>query len=167
MLQQLKSFKFWVGLLLICTSIYVYYLGHTIHTIDPKVDRTAFIAAIWKHVGYATLLFVPIVIYLIVRKKENVAQEIGPWSRWVIRLFQITFILKMITGPLTVWARGSTWKVFDWFGIPSPVERMDGPYEFLEKAHSLLNYPIVILFIGLVFVTFRSTVMPSRQTSDS
>lgn len=144
---HMRMIKYGFGLLIVLASIYVYYLGYTIHTIDPKVDRTAFIAAIWKHVGYAMLLFVPAGVYIFLTKRSHVKASFKPWETWTIRLFKASFALKMITGPLAVWTRGSTLKVFDWFGIPSPVERMDGPHEFMEQFHALLNYPLVIFFI--------------------
>lgn len=35
--QHMRTIKFWVGLMIILTSLYVYYLGYSIHTIDPKL----------------------------------------------------------------------------------------------------------------------------------
>lgn len=153
--EQLRTVRFWMVTGIIMIGLYVYYLGYHIHTIDPKVDRTAFIAAIWKHVGYATLLFVPLAIYFILDKRQRTRRNLLSWEIWSIRLFKITFALKMITGPLAVWTRGSTWKVFDWFGIPSPMERMDGPHEFMEQFHALLNYPLIASFFLTVMVTVK------------
>jgi len=155
---SMKTLKFWIGLIIILASLYVYYLGYSIHLIDPKVDRTGFVAAIWKHVGYASLLFVPVALFLSLRQKSVGPIAYQKWELWSLRLFQITFGLKLITGPLTVWARGSTWKVFDWFGIPSPVERMNGPYEFLETFHKLLGYPLVLFFTLLLISMGRQII---------
>ena len=145
-----QTLKFWVGLIIIVASFNVFYLGYSIHLIDPKIDRSGFIAAIWKHVGYAALLFVPVIVYLILSKSGKKPNPARKWETRVIHSFQITLALKLITGPLTVWSRGSTLKVFDWFGIPSPVERMDGPYEFFESFHKLLGYPLILFFVLMI-----------------
>lgn len=162
---QMRTLRFWVGLIIILASLYVYYLGHHIQSIDPKVDRTAFIAAIWKHVGYASLLFVPLALYIFLYKKGGPVGPSKAWEQWVMRLFQITFLLKMITGPLAVWTRGSTWKVFDWFEIPSPMERMDGPHEFMEQFHILLGYPLMALFGLLIIIVARQAIAHPKLKS--
>lgn len=143
---MIKRSKYWLGILTIIAGIYVYYLGDMIHTIDPKTDREAFIAAIWTHVGYASLLFVPLIAFAALGRK-HAAKKMNGWERGVIGLFKLAVILKMITGLLAVWTRGSSLKVFDWFAIPSPVERMNGPHDFMETFHALLNYPLVIFFV--------------------
>ncbi|MEM8771807.1 MAG: hypothetical protein AAGD92_09185 [Pseudomonadota bacterium] len=60
-----------------------------------------------------------------------------------MRLLALDVVFLTATGLLTVWARGSALKVFDWFAIPSPVERMNGPYEFLEAAMASAPRPFL------------------------
>lgn len=118
--------------------IALYLLGDAIH---KAPDRDALIAAIWLHVGVAILLYALLAGRIIWRlsqpRVEKPAQSkplslLATVTQWAL-LALIAF--QLISGPLTVWTRGSAIKVFDWFEIPSPLARMPELHEFMEVAH--------------------------------
>ena len=150
-----------VGCLLLAAGAYVWWTGHLI---AQQPDRDSLIAAIWHHVGVGVLLLAPLLLALFLDRgtlRNGTSQDAGLTSllrRWAARLFWINVALLMLTGPLTVWARGSTLKVFDWFAIPSPVERMQAVYEFLEHSHVFLANLLPVLFAAFLLTSFMSLI---------
>lgn len=119
--------------------------------IHQNTERELLIAAIWQHVGIGMLVFIPAYFFLFLHwvSGEHGAEESSP-NRWLTvgrQVMGCLLFLLLLSGPLTVFARGSTLKVFDWFAIPSPVNRWPKTYETLEITHSILAYGFIIVTI--------------------
>ncbi len=148
------------GVIITLAALYVFWTGSIIH---DQPDREALIAAIWRHVGLGVLAIVPALAWLVLPKGVPLARPgmIARGVKWAARALQLSIALLLLTGPLTVWARGSALKVFDWFAIPSPVERMQGPYAFLEASHGVLAQ--VFLFSVVVYVLAKAAALLGKR----
>lgn len=141
---------------------YVWWSGKIIH---DQPDRTTLIASIWHHVGVGLLLLIPLLVLIFLSWKPKYESQSIPkdWSstilRWIPIIFWLNVFLLGLTGPLTVWARGSALKLFDWFAIPSPVERLQRPYELLEKTHGVLGS----VFLGLLVLYLLNLAIKARR----
>ncbi len=135
------------GAMTLLASLYVFHLGTAINRYDPRENRDAFIAAIWTHISFALLLLLPIGLYAILRMRQPKPPQDRPGLKRCFRLLVVCFMLKMITGVLAVWTRGSPLKLFDWIILPSPLPRMDRPHTIIEYLHALLNIPFLLCAI--------------------
>jgi cytochrome b561 len=107
--------------------------------IDMQPNRQTLIAAIWHHIGIS-MLFLPLcIVYLLVRLMTVQKKLAQGYQNIANKLVILTLLALFTSGFLTVWARGSAVKVFDWLVIPSPVERMQTAYTILEYSHGLIS----------------------------
>ena len=127
------------------SASYVYWLGSIIH---DQVERHLLIGAIWQHIAVAMLMIVPVLAYFLSRHfpSKGVTSVDGFAIKCSRRLLNGTLMFAMLSGFLTVWARGSDVKVFDWFTLPSPVDKMPITYEILEVSHGVSTQLLLIVF---------------------
>ena len=127
---------FILGVAIIVATPWVFWTGLTI---DMQPNRQTLIAAIWHHIGIS-MLFLPLCIgYLLVRLMTVQKKPAQGYQNTANKLVILTLFVLFTSGFLTVWARGSAVKVFDWLVIPSPVERMQTAYTILEYSHGLIS----------------------------
>lgn len=116
------------------------WMFHSGFAIDAQPDRESLIAAIWQHIGVSMILLPICSLVLVVRLLKLKQSPIKQLRDTVEKLLIWLLLAMFVSGFLTVWARGSAIKVFDWFAIPSPVDRMQTLYAILEYSHGALSY---------------------------
>lgn len=143
--------------------MYLLYTGFAIH---QQTDRTALIAAIWWHVGVsvaaAAMMVVAVVSFRLISTQRA---EKGAWSSalsWQRAVLYSLLMLLVISGWLTVWSRGSSLKVFDWFSLPSPVDKLPQLYALMEDTHSALAI-LLMLISGIIVTIFLMGRKKGRQ----
>ena len=63
----------------------------------------------------------------------------------------VTLLIMMVSGPLTVWARGFPVNVFGWFSVPAPIaasERLADTAYFVHSNAAALLLVLVLVHIG-------------------
>jgi cytochrome b561 len=133
---MLSRSGFILGVATIVATPWVFWTGLAI---DMQPDRQTLITAIWHHIGIS-MLFLPLcIIYLLVRLFTAQNKLAQGYQKVAEKLVFWALFAMLTSGFLTVWARGSAVKVFDWIVIPSPVERMQTAYSILEYSHGLIS----------------------------
>ncbi|GAB5379722.1 MAG: hypothetical protein Alis3KO_06130 [Aliiglaciecola sp.] len=145
MTEKVINTLIWIAILM--AILWVFWTGSIIH---KQPDRTQLIAAIWDHVGFAVVWLLPVLTYVLFLKTRQSKGSLSQVVKVLDNLFWLTLGVLFVTGFFTVWARGSDIKVFDWFIIPSPVERMQTLYETLEASHGAISQ--FFIAIGLAWL---------------
>ena len=132
--------------------------------ISGKAGREAIIAAIWGHVGRGVAtapLIIAYVAWRLMSDKSSFAQsamlaraaKIALWALCAVLVFLV------VTGPIVVWTNGSDMKVFDWFVIPTFMEKVSAIHDPLESAHGVVAgitpWVVAVDFLLLVAVSLR------------
>ena len=131
--------------------VYLLFSGYAIH---QNSQREHLIAAIWWHIGISLLAIIPIIAYAIVwlsARPINLSEQ-PVFLSWLVRTIALLFALLSISGILTVWARGSPLKIFDWVSVASPVDKMPQAYELMELLHRLFGFAALVSMALLVIV---------------
>lgn len=132
------------------------WMFHTGFAIDAQPDRESLIAAIWQHIGVSMILL-PVCMILGVLRLISLSKHTKKQLHHSAEKLAILILFSLfLSGFLTVWARGSAIKVFDWFSLPSPVERMQTLYALLEHSHgvlSQLSILSVVIWLAIWIVT--------------
>lgn len=137
---------FILGVATIVATPWVFWTGLAI---DMQPDQTR-IAAIWHHIGIS-MLFLPLwVVYQLVRSLTVQNKLTQSYQKAANKLVILALFAMFASGFLTVWARGSAVKVFDWLVIPSPVERMQTAYSILEYSHGVISH--LSIFVVLMWL---------------
>ena len=63
---------------------------------------------------------------------------------WVLLLSVLTMAL---SGPLLIWSNGYAINVFDWFSIPTPMEKMPEFHELMETVHEIASKVLLVTLI--------------------
>ena len=135
---------FILGVATIVASPWVFWTGLVI---DMQPDRQTLIAAIWHHIGIS-MLFLPLwVVYQLVRSLTVQNKLTQSYQKAANKLVILALFAMFTSGFLTVWARGSAVKVFDWLVIPSPVDRMQTAYSILEYSHGVISKVSIIVVL--------------------
>ncbi len=133
---MLSRIGFILGVAIIVATPWVFWTGLTI---DMQPERETLIAAIWHHIGISMLFLLLFIVYLLARLLTVQTKLTQGYQNTANMLVILTLLALFTSGFLTVWARGSAVKVFDWLVIPSPVERMQTAYTILEYSHGLIS----------------------------
>lgn len=141
-IERLINSALWIAISL--AILWVFWTGNIIHA---QPDRQSLIAAIWQHVGFAMVWTLPILLYVLFRKIRHDDHPTKGVYSIVDNVFWLSLGLLFMTGFMTVWSRGSDVKVFDWFVVPTPVERMQSLYELLEASHGLLSKAFIVIAV--------------------
>ncbi len=126
---------------------WVFWTGYRI---GLQADRTNLIAAIWTHVGHGIVVTPLLVGYLWCRTAASTKQKHRAISQTVFWMLIIAVVFLILSGPVVVWTYGSDLKVFDWFVIPNPIEKLPLIHNLLEAAHKY----IALVLPGLVALDF-------------
>lgn len=128
------------GLLLASLAAACVWLLITGEAIHQNTERTALIAAIWRHVGYGAVLTplligAPLTFFWSVRGAKAGSAYLQTTAAWTLRAALAAVIFLAITGPLVVWTHGSDLKVFDLFVIANPIGKREAIHAWLESSH--------------------------------
>ena len=109
----------------------------------------------WRHlhISIGTLAWLLVMFRVVWRlrqgflpavEQQKYLQTISKISHWLLLL---GVVIMFISGPLTIWSAGRAISVFDWFSIPSPMERMHEFHEFLENVHGKVARATMVLIV--------------------
>ena len=127
------------------------------HKIGLQTERADLIAAIWRHVGYGVVLAPLLLVYLLLRVRMYIRSRAQGPAKYLFWNLVAASLFLIVTGPIVVWTYGSDLKVFDWFVIPTPWERVPSIHDPLELAHKYvaLAFPWLFLAESAVFMFGR------------
>lgn len=151
-------------LIWVAISFAILWVFWTGNIIDKQPDREQLIAAIWAHIGFAMVWIVPILLYVTVIKVQKSNVNRNSVIAVIDNAFWSTLGLLFVSGFLTVWSRGSDLKVFDWFVLPTPVDRIQSLYVFFETSHGIISKALIVVGIAWALtMAYRSVQHLTHQ----
>ena len=137
--------------------ITMYVLGEKIeHAKEDGAAREVILSAIRLHqsIGVLFLFFLAAFVVQYFLQKRPSEYEQHPYlvllSKWVKRLWILMICCQILTGPFLAWTGGRPLRVFDWFVLESPIERIGWLHEGLETIHAYapnLFWPLIVLHV--------------------
>lgn len=150
----ISRFNHWLGALIIIGMLAVgLYFSEM-----PRGDEKSYWLKL--HIGVGGLVFLFLWFRVFWRvftkspapfKQKQSLQLITQVVHWVLLLSVLTMA---ISGPLLIWSNGYAINVFDWFAIPSPLEKMPDLHELMEEVHEVTSK----VLLGAVILHFLAAI---------
>ena len=148
----------WAGAIAI---VMLWFIGNSMSS--ENIGNLEHANLIHMHTSVATAVYCLLIARIVHRFAAGFPNTLSdePWGRRMLtRLVQGLLLIGMsamlISGPLMVWANGDVIGVFNWGGIPSPIDPNTDLHELMLKIHQISRWALLTGVLAHVFGVFMS-----------
>lgn len=158
---SLSRFNHWLGAAIVITMLAIGLYFHEM----PRGDEKSYWMGLHIGIGALAFLFIAFrVIWRLISHSPHPADQAAIWqkiSKLTHILLLLGIVVMFISGPVLIWTAGRPINVFDWFSIPSPIERMHDLHEMLEGVHKVVSRVLLVLISLHILATLKHLLFNS------